>query len=114
MTIHWTPNSSHRNGLTGKFSTADQLNRKPVLISLDEHRRRAEERVLDVAELTKPTWKQITNREYDSWERDRLPHHRPRNLRSNGLIRPENGSRITESVNQRHEFKGSHVGKPQR
>lgn len=43
-----------------------------VCSDVDEHRRRAEERVLDVAGLTKPTWEQITAREYDSWERDRI------------------------------------------
>lgn len=36
------------------------------------HRRRAEERVLDIAGLTKPTWEQITNREYEPWERSRV------------------------------------------
>lgn len=35
-----------------------------------EHRRRAEERVLDVPGLTKPTWEQIESREYDPWERE--------------------------------------------
>ena len=43
-----------------------------VCSDVDEHRRRAEERVVDVAGLVKPTWEQITNREYDSWERDRI------------------------------------------
>lgn len=38
----------------------------------DEHRRRAEERVLDIAELTKPTWEQITHREFEPWQRDRV------------------------------------------
>jgi chloramphenicol 3-O-phosphotransferase len=37
-----------------------------------EHRRRAEERALDIPGLTKPSWEQISNREYHSWERDRL------------------------------------------
>lgn len=37
-----------------------------------EHRRRAEERVLDISGLTIPTWDQIDNRDYHSWERDRL------------------------------------------
>lgn len=37
-----------------------------------EHRRRAEERVLDIPGLAKPTWEQISNREYHSWERQRL------------------------------------------
>ena len=38
----------------------------------EEHRRRAEERVLDIAGLTKPTWEQITNREYEPWKRNRV------------------------------------------
>lgn len=37
-----------------------------------EHRRRAEGRVLDIPGLAKPTWWQITHREYDSWHRDRV------------------------------------------
>ena len=37
-----------------------------------EHRSRAEQRVLDIAGLTNPTWEQITNREYEAWERDRV------------------------------------------
>lgn len=37
-----------------------------------EHRRRAEERVLDIADLTKPTWAQISAREYHPWEREHL------------------------------------------
>lgn len=37
-----------------------------------EHRRRAEVRELDIPGLIKPTWEQITHREYEPWERDRL------------------------------------------
>jgi predicted kinase len=37
-----------------------------------EHRRRAEERVLDLSGLVKPPWEEISNREYHSWERDRV------------------------------------------
>lgn len=37
-----------------------------------EHRRRAEQRVLDIAGLTNPTWEQIIHREYEPWDRDRL------------------------------------------
>ena len=37
-----------------------------------EHRRRAEERLVDIPGLTKPTWEQITNREYDPWDRGRV------------------------------------------
>lgn len=43
-----------------------------VCSDVDVHRRRAEERVTDVTGLVKPTWEQITNREYASWERDRI------------------------------------------
>jgi predicted kinase len=43
-----------------------------VCSDVTEHRRRAEERVLDVVGLTKPTWEQITNREYDSWDREHV------------------------------------------
>ena len=38
----------------------------------DEHRRRAEGRVLDVPGLANPTWDAIVAREYESWTRDRL------------------------------------------
>lgn len=37
-----------------------------------EHRRRAEDRDLDIPGLAKPSWEQISNREYHSWERNRL------------------------------------------
>jgi predicted kinase len=37
-----------------------------------EHRRRAEDRALDIPGLAKPSWEQISNREYHSWERKRL------------------------------------------
>lgn len=43
-----------------------------VCSDVEEHRRRAEERVVDVAGLIKPTWEQIVNREYVPWERDRI------------------------------------------
>lgn len=43
-----------------------------VCSDVDEHCRRAEERVVDVVGLVKPTWEEITNREYDSWDRDRI------------------------------------------
>lgn len=43
-----------------------------VCSDIGEHRRRAEERVLDIAGLSKPTWDQITNRDYEPWDRDRL------------------------------------------
>lgn len=43
-----------------------------VCSDVDEHRRRAEERLADVAGLVKPTWEEIVNREYHSWERERI------------------------------------------
>lgn len=39
---------------------------------VDEHRRRAEQRVADVDGLVLPTWEEIVNREYETWERDRV------------------------------------------
>ncbi len=50
-----------------------------VCSDVDEHRRRAEERVTDIAGLVTPTWEQITNREYESWgaEQDRDRHRDP-------------------------------------
>lgn len=43
-----------------------------VCTDLEEHRRRAEERVPDVVGLVNPTWDQIVNREYEPWARARL------------------------------------------
>jgi predicted kinase len=37
-----------------------------------EHRRRAEERTLDLQGLITPSWEQISNRHYHSWEREHL------------------------------------------
>ena len=37
-----------------------------------EHRRRLETRVLDVDGLANPTWRQVEEREYHPWDRDRL------------------------------------------
>lgn len=38
----------------------------------DEHRRRVENRVIDIAELHEPTWDDIVRREYEPWSRQRL------------------------------------------
>lgn len=37
-----------------------------------EHRRRVENRVVDIPGLVLPTWHQVTEREYEPWERDHL------------------------------------------
>lgn len=36
------------------------------------HRRRAQQRVPDIAGLINPTWEQITRRRYEPWQRDRI------------------------------------------
>ncbi len=41
-----------------------------VCADVEEHRRHAEERILDVAGLTTPIWEQITNRDDAPWKRD--------------------------------------------
>jgi predicted kinase len=57
---------------TGLDAGAHVVEVEVVCSDATEHRRRAEERVIDVPGLAKPTWEQISNREYHSWERDRL------------------------------------------
>jgi len=57
---------------TGIRAGARVIEVEVVCSDLSEHRRRAETRVLDVAGLAKPTWDQITKREYAIWERDRV------------------------------------------
>jgi predicted kinase len=37
-----------------------------------EHRRRAEQRELDIPGMTGPTWSEIVDRDYQPWSRDRL------------------------------------------
>lgn len=37
-----------------------------------EHERRASTRVLDIPDLTPPTWREIEQREYEPWDRDRV------------------------------------------
>lgn len=57
---------------TGLDAGARVVEVEVVCSDTTEHRRRAEERILDVPGLAKPTWEQISSREYDSWDRDRL------------------------------------------
>lgn len=37
-----------------------------------EHRRRAEERVIDVEGLVRPSWEEILDRDYERWDRDHV------------------------------------------
>ena len=57
---------------TGLNAGARVVEVEVVCSDTTEHRRRAEERVLNIPGLAKPTWEQISNREYHSWDRDRL------------------------------------------
>ena len=43
-----------------------------ICSDLDEHRRRVETRVGDIAGLKLPTWREITASDYQSWDRRRL------------------------------------------
>jgi hypothetical protein len=43
-----------------------------VCSDTDEHRRRVETRTIDVAGLTRPTWQQVIDRQYEPWDRPRL------------------------------------------
>jgi predicted kinase len=51
---------------------ADYLNIEVVCADPREHRRRAEQRSVEVAGLALPTWSEIENREYDPWTVDRV------------------------------------------
>lgn len=57
---------------TGLDAGASVVEVEVVCSNVDEHRRRSEERVLDINGLAKPTWEQIRSREYDPWERDHV------------------------------------------
>lgn len=57
---------------TGSSAGGHVIEVEIVCSDVDEHRRRAEERVTDIAGLVTPTWEQITNREYEPWERNRI------------------------------------------
>src|SRR5699024_2808527 len=57
---------------TGLQASARFLDVEIVCSDPIEHRRRAEERVVDVVGLELPSWGQIRDREYAPWERDRL------------------------------------------
>lgn len=38
----------------------------------NEHRRRIENRTIDIPGLRPPTWREVVEREYDPWDRDRI------------------------------------------
>ena len=43
-----------------------------ICSDLDEHRRRVETRISDIADLKLPTWNEVASREYDPWEREHI------------------------------------------
>lgn len=55
-----------RNAGTG------HLNIEVVCSDAEEHRRRVESRITDVAGLKLPAWNDVQNREYHEWESDRI------------------------------------------
>jgi predicted kinase len=51
---------------------ADHVNIEVVCSDAAEHRRRAEQRAVEVAGLTVPTWSEIETREYHPWTVERI------------------------------------------
>ena len=43
-----------------------------ICSDMDEHRRRVETRTIDIPGLRPPTWREVVEREYDAWDRDRI------------------------------------------
>jgi predicted kinase len=52
--------------------TADVLEVEVICSDPAEHRRRAENRVVDIPDLRVPTWQDIVDRDYEPWDRDHL------------------------------------------
>ncbi|MEJ2867643.1 AAA family ATPase [Actinomycetospora sp. OC33-EN08] len=55
----------------GRAAGARVLEVEVLCSDPDEHRRRAEQRAIDVVGLIRPTWDDILERRYEPWERDR-------------------------------------------
>lgn len=56
----------------GREAGARVVEVEVVCSDVDEHRRRCEERVVDVVGLAQPTWQQISEREYEPWDRSHV------------------------------------------
>lgn len=56
-----------------------------------EHRRRAEEREVDIADLTKPGWAQICAREYHPWDREHI-------VVDTAVLAPEEAARLIRAT----------------
>ena len=60
-----------------------------------EHRRRLETREIDVVGITNPRWREVIDRDYERWERDRL-------MIDTSLVRPDAAARtVLDEVRRR-------------
>lgn len=57
---------------TAQHNSANLLNVEVICSDPDEHRRRAEQRVVDIPDLVLPTWQEILDRDYEPWTTERL------------------------------------------
>ncbi|MFD6512951.1 AAA family ATPase [Rhodococcus sp. NPDC060176] len=57
---------------TAQQNSARLLNIEVICSDPDEHRRRAEQRVVDIPDLVLPTWQEILDRDYEPWTVERL------------------------------------------
>jgi predicted kinase len=57
---------------TAQRSQACLVEIETVCGDIAEHRRRVESRIADIEGLIQPTWKEVMDRSYDPWDRDRL------------------------------------------
>ncbi|MES9515490.1 AAA family ATPase [Rhodococcus erythropolis] len=57
---------------TAQHNSAYLLNVEVVCSDPDEHRRRAEQRVVDIPDLVLPTGQEILDRDYEPWTTERL------------------------------------------
>lgn len=57
---------------TAQHNSARLLSVEVICSDPDEHRRRAERRVVDIPDLVLPTWQEILDRDYEPWTTERL------------------------------------------
>ena len=66
-----------------------------------EHRRRLETREIDVVGITNPRWREVIDRDYERWERDRL-------VIDTSLVRPDAAARtVLDEVRRRRASRAS-------
>jgi predicted kinase len=57
---------------TSKRAQVVAIEIEVVCSDIDEHRRRAEGRVVDIQSARLPTWREVLDRDYGRWHRDRI------------------------------------------